>query len=342
MSFILEFLKKNAARLSALGVPAPEQLSYAVATPPFTSCNLTFMFYSRQSPAPVLVAKVPRVADTGGCLTREARSLRAIHRLRPDGFESIPRLIACELCEGELLLLRTAVPGSPLRPAELRHQGDAFLTSSIEWLLDLHRRTAVRAWSDRSAYASLVEAPLSRLERPVANVRDAKRLLAQTRDVTSTVLGLDLPLVFEHGDFGGRNLFVMTNGQLGVTDWEFSEPRGLPAVDLFFLLASVAAARRHTRTRQERLAAFRDAFFGPAAWTRPYVLNYAEAMGLPSAALRPLFLLCWSRYVANLTRRKECAGERFVTDESIYRAQHSPHWQFWQCAMEHADSLAFG
>jgi hypothetical protein len=340
MNVVTRLLQQQDGRLPECrrGWPAT---SYALGTPKARWCSVTFLVFARGASAdPILVVKAPRLTDAEGCLGREAHALQQVHAARRGGFEGIPRLIAHDIVNGQPLLVRTALAGAPYKPAAIRYQFPGHAEAVRDWLVDFHALTARgHVYADR-AFDRLVEEPLARLERACRH-DGGREIVWRTRQHAARLREMVAPQVFEHGDFGGRNLFRLESGALGVSDWEFAEPRGLPAVDLFFFLASTAFARRNARTLEARLAAFAEAFFGRDAWTRPFVETYADRLGLPRTSLLPLFLLCWSRYTASLTRREQCAGERFDTAESVTRLQQSHHWQFWRFAVEHAHEFTF-
>src|SRR5205085_2711913 len=56
--------------------------------------------------------------------------------------------------------------------------------------------------------------------------------------VVGGLAGMELPVVWLHGDFKVENLVVdaRTSRLSGVIDWEHSEPEGLPFLDLWYLL----------------------------------------------------------------------------------------------------------
>jgi hypothetical protein len=116
-----------------------------------------------------------------------------------------------------------------------------------------------------------------------------------------------MPLVFEHGDLSHPNIMLLKDGAPGVVDWELAEPRGIPTYDLFFFLTYIAFASQSARKGGEHLAAFQAAFFGRAAWARPYVAAYAARLHLPPHTLTPLFVLCWARYMTSLLLRLDAA-----------------------------------
>jgi hypothetical protein len=153
---------------------------------------------------------------------------------------------------------------------------------------------------------------------------------------------LDFPLVFEHGDFSSPNILMGPRGNIGVVDWESAEPHGLPAVDLFFFLSYVAFARNKSESPQDYVAALHEAFWGPQPWTRQYIARYREALGLPAATLRPLFIACWSRYVAGLVSRLNdlAAGPQAEPDpETAAWLRSNRYFHLWRHVVQHADDL---
>jgi thiamine kinase-like enzyme len=173
---------------------------------------------------------------------------------------------------------------------------------------------------------------------------DEKQLVAETRRLTRPLQSLDFPLVFEHGDFSSPNLLLRPCGDLGVVDWESAEPLGLPAADLFFFFSYLAFARDKSESPEDCVAAFHDAFFGPQAWARKYITRYSETLQLPAAILKPLFIACWSRYVAGLVARLNDlgAGPRVMPDqETAVWLRDNRYFHLWRHAVAHADDLRF-
>ena len=337
MNVVFRFLEEHARRS---GVELTSELSYIMTTARFDSSrNVVFLVCQHDSAEPVLVAKVARVDDAGGFLAREASNLQIVHTLRPGGFESIPRLIAHEVFAGEILLVETALQGRLMRPSFVRRHPIICLDTVFAWLLEFHRATAT-GHTDGTAMHAPPDEPLTYLQGLIPDV-EVGRLIANTRSLTSDLMGISVPFVFEHGDLSSPNILVTQDGRLGVLDWELSEPRGLPCLDLFFFLSFVAFARRSARTLEEALAAFHEAFFGPAAWTRHYVLQYAQQLGVSRSSLRSLFVLCWGRYVASLAARSQSAGQDMRGAAGAVWLQRNWYWHLWRHAVRHAGELEY-
>lgn len=342
MSLIEAFLQSHEALLTPFGVGAASDVSAAVVTPRFpTSRHVVFLVFVNDSPDPILVAKVPRVDDAGGFLAREADNLLAVHRADQGQARSVPRLVAYEVFQQEVLLVESAVTGRLMRPSIVRREFDSCLDQTLRWLLEFNLRTATSDGWNEAAFVDLIAGPLDALQQRVAVDSRTRRLMTRTRLAAEPLADVNLPLVFEHGDLASPNLFLLDGGGVGIIDWELSLPKSLPAVDLFFFLAFMAFSREGATSIDEYVAAFRSAFFGRSAWARPHVGRYAAALDLPAPALKPLFVLCWSRYVANFLARAAYAGQQSGAG-SAGVLQNERYWTLWQYAVDHFDEIDFG
>jgi aminoglycoside phosphotransferase (APT) family kinase protein len=134
----------------------------------------------------------------------------------------------------------------------------------------------------------------------------------------------------EHGDLSHPNLIRLSDGRLGVVDWELAEPRGLPLHDLLVFLAYALSATTHARTTDEHLAAFRGFF--TADWPRLAVASYSAALGLERELLPALFVACWARYTAALLAR--LAPARDPAPELRNWLRGNRYFRYWRQAVE--------
>jgi len=337
------FLVSNWKRLMLDGPKPPAQLSSILATPRFrASRHIVFLILAGGYADPKWVAKIPRLAAETASLDREVANLRALWALRFGGFENVPRVLAYESYLGNRLLLESAVSGYAMRPAVVRQRPRECCEAVISWLIDLYE-ASFRGHHDRKGSVQrLVGAPLDHFECVFPLSAEEKHLIAETRELVHSLQGLDFPLVFEHGDFSSPNILMRSRGDIGVVDWELAEPHGLPAVDLFFFLTYLAFARHQAETPEDCVSAFHNAFFGPQAWAREYIARYRERIRLPAAALKPLFIACWSRYVATLVARLNDlgAGPRAEPDQDTAAwLRNNRYFHLWRHAVAHADDL---
>jgi aminoglycoside phosphotransferase len=317
-----------------------ERLSWVAVTPRFrTSAHVVLLALAPGSREPVLVAKVSRLPGRSDALDREATSLRAVQAARAGGFDSVPRLVATDVVAGTHLLVETGVPGRPLDARMVRRRPDAWADALLAWTLELHDATAEPAGSARRAYDRLIAAPLHELERRLPPSSGLHGLIARTRELTAPLRDLELPLVLEHGDLSAPNLLASARGRLGVVDWELAESASLPAQDLLFALAYLAVARAGATSTGECVAAFRAAFFGGDAWARSYVARHAAAARLPREAVTPLFVACWSRYVAKRATRLLDPADAWLAADTVAWLEQDRFVAFWDHAVRHADRL---
>jgi thiamine kinase-like enzyme len=150
-----------------------------------------------------------------------------------------------------------------------------------------------------------------------------------------------LPPVIEHGDLSDPNLLERPNGGLGVVDWELGAPRGFPLHDLTFFLSYVGLARhRGTAGPSGQLDAFHQTFMAPGAWARPVIAQYADVSGIGRDWVEPLFVACWTRYLAEFCARISGQTEPLSADVPLDWLRRHRFYQFWRVAACNSAALA--
>jgi aminoglycoside phosphotransferase len=335
MNAAIAFLQQNRARLRLDAQQVPERLSAIALTPRFqASRHVVFMVLAEATGRPVLVVKIPRLADASDTLEREAANLRALESLRPGGFPSVPRVVAFERHAGWPLLVQTALEGSLMSPAVVRRNHGSCCRVVAEWLADLHDASAATggpAWLDE-----LVETPLDHFARAFPLSADERTLIERTRAIVEPLAVLGLPFVHEHGDLGHPNLLLEAE-HLGVIDWELANPRGLVLYDLFFFLLYAGFSRHRAQSTGAHVKAFDRTFLDRDAWALPYVRSLAERLRVPSEALYPLFVLCWARYTVTLLRRLVPANAEPEAAAGVADwLRRNRYYRLWRHAVEQA------
>ncbi len=180
------------------------------------------------------IVKFSRVAATDGSLEREDRILRQLYDEAPD-MVGVPQPKGTSEVAGRPGFFQSAVYGRPLNSG-----------LSVAAFADLGPRVAERmlalALAERRApdpnwRQRLIELPLERFEHRFGN-----ELSSGSHAVMRSELARlpELLLVWEHRDLGIWNVVRDPKGGIGIHDWEFAEPRGLPVCDLAFFLATAA------------------------------------------------------------------------------------------------------
>lgn len=342
MNMILDFLEEQREFLHLDQYHLSEKLDYVVLAPRFrASSHILFLIFSQGNPKPALVVKVPRLAGYDESVEREAGNLTYIQSSRPEGFTSIPNLVALQERHHRQILVETALAGRSMDPEVVRKNPQKCIEMTIDWLFSINDATRRFGKDTPDWFDRLVEQPLQRFARRVPMNGEEIGLLDQTRAAAEALRAMDLPIVFEHGDLSHPNILMLDQGGIGVVDWEQAEPLGLPACDLIFFLAYVGFAKNQSREYGGYLPAFQSAFFGKDAWARPFIQSYAKRLQLPSASLPPLFLLCWFRYLSGLVDRVSSigSGDETVCPETLEWVRSNRYYALWRYAVSQSSKF---
>ncbi len=271
--------------------PPPDRLTWLLLTGGRRSINkVVGLVFGGADRSPRLAVKFARSEFDEDGLRREAETLESLASTRP-ALERLPRALRFERRCGRLSLVETAVPGEPLI-FRLERETYAYLASrATAWLTELAgapAREPRAVWWPR-----LIDERLHEFEETFGRVASQAEL-AQARASLSR-LG-ELPVVCEHRDFAPWNVLLNEELQIGLVDWESSEPRGLPALDLIYFLTYCAfliddaLASGSTLESYSRMLAS-DTFTGRVA--RSCEFAYCERVGIDPELLGPLRLLGW-------------------------------------------------
>jgi len=110
-----------------------------------------------------------------------------------------------------------------------------YLYRAADWLINFHQKTSVRKGSNSSKTHMIKEeydTLMEKIKMKFALRKETRRFLDKMAEFLLDFEISEFPLVFAHNDFSVDNIFF-THGQLYITDWEYSQPEGLPFVDIF-------------------------------------------------------------------------------------------------------------
>jgi hypothetical protein len=250
--------------------------------------------FSERGEPLAIVAKFGRVDRASAALDREAEVLGELERERP-ALTGVPRLRAGGASAGLRVAIQDAMLGPPLA-TELHRAGFAGLAPTLtEWLVSLAGNPPLQAASEWRE--QLVSDPIDELEDkyggflPEAFAPRARTALAG--------LG-SLPLVWEHRDLGPWNVVIGKHGGPAAIDWEDAEPRGLPGLDLVYLLATSALlldGALNDTSKRDRIVACYERLLDPATEIGGVAARcfatYRERLGVGEIDFQRLCLLCW-------------------------------------------------
>ena len=342
MKALCDYLIDSWADLGMDDTAAPGELSCLLRTPRFrASSHVLFFLFAPESTEPVLVAKTPRLPGEVGFIEREATNLQALALVGEHGIDCVPRVAMYRDWHGSKLLVQTALPGRPMSPAFVRAQPDMCLATVMDWVTRLHQQTRAFATGREDSTRAIIAQTIGVLERGLSGDEHATELVRRTRNTLTPLADHVLPRVFEHGDLSSPNILMDDAGRLGVVDWELANSVGVPAADVFFFLTYLAFAREDATQTQQQVNAFSTAFFGPRAWARRHIVEYAGALGLSMRSLPHLFVLCWARYLATLITRLYEVDKETAHDVGALREWLSSnrYYALWRYTLDHWDEL---
>lgn len=337
MNAVARFLDTHRERLDIARYRLSGAYSSLMLTPRFkASRHVIFLLMPEDQSEPTLVAKLPRLQQASDSLDHEAKSLRAIQTLHGGQLDSIPQVVAYESYSGYPILVETALNGILMDNAYIRRHFAACCNAVVDWLVTLQPQD--RAALDANGFGRLVRAPLTYFTQFFPLNDEERELLTATEELIAPLAKMVLPQVIEHGDLSHPNLMMNAQGRLGVVDWELATTEGLPTCDLFFFLTYAAFALDRARRNDEYITAFHKAFFEPEGWARPYVTSYLRSLGMSDSAIKPLFVLCWIRYLIQLLQRLE-APEQTITQATADWLRTNRYYALWRHTVTHADKL---
>ncbi|WP_088318899.1 phosphotransferase [Kineosporia sp. R_H_3] len=213
---------------------------------------------------------------------------------------NVPRAVFHGRHAGLTLLGQSAMDGRAFDAVTSRAADCPRLLDAVDWVTALGTRTVARGTAPDAVRDAAVDLTERFCTLYGSDAAERTALLGHAE-----ALGAQpVPVVVQHGDLGTWNLRVDAAGRTVVLDWEAIEPAGLPLLDLFYLvrtfaLLSAGPGRDHDRGFRRDLLEPGPLHTALAGTTR----RYCEAVGVPAAAVEPLFALTWvHRAVKEATR----------------------------------------
>jgi hypothetical protein len=268
---------------------------------------------------PAAVAKVPRQTSGAQALLAEHAVLLDLQTLPlPTVADELPRPLLLERIGGRVVLVATALPGSPLS-VDYYHPGHVQSSDLVaedfrlagSWLARFQQETeSGGVILGPQAFDDYVRPTFARYRQTIGWSTWEEELLDRLALVCHELAGVPVPLVAVHGDYAIGNVLVNRGRVSGVVDWELGRRVGLPFSDLFKFAASYgsyldrAVVPRHGALpghpgwakARERWGAFADwanamgflyAYFG-RGWfpdlVRAFLLGHFGRLGVPAAA----------------------------------------------------------
>jgi hypothetical protein len=292
---LLLHLENKAASLEP-ALPAIEDwTNYVLVLPKHGNArHLVFLLVGKNG-MPAVVVKLSRIPGDDAGIVREAQNLRLLAPRLTTGQARAPRVLLLDRWHNRRLLVEQALNGEALEPGK-HSQRD--VDDVLGWLQVAAKPSGSRRMVG-TRYESLVARPLRLAARVLAAAgADAGRLHSVAERTLSSLRGSQLPVVFEHGHLGFRNIIRLDEGGIGVIDWEYGRPDGVPLSDIVFFLSCVAEAKgRYESTAQASI----EELMSPRSWGRDTLEAFARGLKVPPRLVSPLIVLSFTRQLATLS-----------------------------------------
>lgn len=246
-----------------------------------------------------VLAKIGTTAQARDRLVLEQRALGQLGPYRSDPSVAVPSALGWTTWGADAIALETVVRGRPIPQWLADHDRwaptpggpwDAWVT----WLAQAQARSARPATEDD--LRGLVLDPLGEaasLAGVGADTAVAGRLERLGAEAVRRHERTPLVIVTAHHDLGPSNVLVDDDGQpVGVIDWESSGP-GLPATDLLYFVAQLAAVRGGAGSGGSR---------GPRETDR-WIHAYLGALAVDAEWLPTLAVAGWVKHARNEAAR---------------------------------------
>ncbi|MGI8456524.1 MAG: phosphotransferase family protein [Propionibacteriaceae bacterium] len=286
-------------QLARHGIAGPFET--VLLTPRFvTSRHLIALVYAPGAADPAVVAKIPRQPGDDAGIRREAELLRVVQELTPGGLPGVPELLGTADLDGHLVLVESALRGSPWDPAAVAADQAAAVAAGLEFV----ERLPITQESRPDWYDDQVRRPLAALLRLVGGEAEIADRCERTHEALRPLAEQSLPAVLEHGDLSHPNLLRGPAGELRVLDWERATAAGVPGHDLTFFLQYVAESVARAFSRPEQGQVF-DTVFAPDGWATAVLQDHLTGRGVDPQLASLLVLTAFARSTTTLVDRLE-------------------------------------
>lgn len=333
-----------------LGPGQPTNVHYLCVSGSVEGGTTTLLAFVEGWRRPSFVVKVQRDPEEREAAERERAVLDELWS-RGDFFRaSIPRVLLCERIGGFWVLAQSIVDGSPLA-ARLSAEGVPDLESArghvelvVDWLIECHRGGAVVRGSRSPDWVELALQPIVEFEKAFEVSPGERAHLGGLREAIERLREGRVPLTIRHGDFCRHNILLSRRHgapRVGVIDWTFSQPIGLPLHDLVFFLGTYCLQIRRERGVAGLERVFADTFLERNAWSRlvsECLARYCQALDIDRELAPALFAICLIeqalfeyRQVANALRRGRVPRfAMFLAAGAACEYEEAPKAQLWR------------
>ncbi len=256
---------------------------------------LVFGFAGKDA-IPLMVAKqAPRSKRPRAF--HEADMLKQVAPFAQQAGVGVPGFVQLVDKWGQTYVLETGVPGRPVsrllarRPADL----SATIHKLSGWLESWHQNSVQRDILTSEECEEMILEPARSLAE---GLHFGREYLAWLQEVSSRLIGNEVPWVNTHNDLTMANVLQDVDGRIHVVDWEVARARGLPLADFWYAVCDAATACGS----QDRATMFNHCFLAGGALNAlvaPHDRRLREIVGGSPEWLELCFHACWLQHAVN-------------------------------------------
>lgn len=289
-------------------VPSPEEdrpqdIRYLCVSGSVEGGTAALLGFFKGQRRPSFVAKVQRDPEERDSGEGERTVLDALRSRGEPLRSSVPKVLFCGRVDGFWVLVESVIDGSPMtatlsadgvpEPDSARRNIDL----AVDWLIACHGSGAADLGSRSLDWTALALPPIVEFGT-VFQLSPAERAhLEGLRGAIEGLRGRRVPLLIRHGDFCRHNILLSWRHgtpRIGVIDWTFSRPVGLPLHDLVFFLGTycLQIRKEHGVAGLERM--FEYTFLERNPYSRLVsdgLGRYCRALEIDRPLVRVLFAL---------------------------------------------------
>ncbi|HSL41887.1 MAG TPA: aminoglycoside phosphotransferase family protein [Anaerolineales bacterium] len=247
--------------------------------------NVIFFGFAERDNDPILVAKVPRLAENGWMLQTEYDHLVELWNcIGEEASHFVPKPIAMTSLQQRPLLMVSYVPGKSLaRLSRKAFWGNSDQVSALAQEA-AHTLRHLNQLTERPSDPGDVLSP--RFAEKAATFRelfqttsDEDAMLADLVNISETAVGRATHKVIIQGDFWHGNMIRGgKQGGLKLIDWQFARWSADVSMDVYFFLLAGALSASGDVPEQQRA---RAAFHVLSGWRENVIPAYLSAYGMP-------------------------------------------------------------
>ncbi len=171
---------------------------------------------------------------------------------------------------------------------------------AAEMLAQFHHQTRIECKIGEEELECFFLTPINRLGMLLEG-EGAKELEAISNYLAETLIGKKINLVYNHGDFYHENILIdpKTLEITGIIDWEMSEKRGLPLLDLLYLWTRTEMLFKECEFPQVLLEKIFPVFLSNGEIETDMFRKYVQLIYIPKDVISAILIMFWVNHTVN-------------------------------------------